>query len=874
LVLVGVIALVASARPIGHVEAHELVTPPDDPARELALLTRALDRTARVLYVTAHPDDEDSALLTRLVRGEGVEVLLQSLTRGDGGQNEIGTELFHAIGSLRSRELQSAARYTGVTQLFARPFEFGYSFSVEETFEKWGREAVLRDVVRVVRGFRPDVILTMIDEGEGGGQHHQASAILAAEAYQVAADERWPELGEPHATARLYRQVWSDEPDWSRGLDAPCEMDVGEFDPVLGATYVAVGNTARAQHKCQGMARGYDPFPGRTSRWEWRLARNEEPHPVSHVLDGLAEPLVEGEDGGVTAFGRSLREHADAVRRACSVEEPEAAVPALAALWRFLASSSFEGDPTAMRRLGTLRARTARALALAAGVHLTVRGEGRYVAAGDTDARATATVLNAGPHPVDVTLSVRPQALRWPGEETDPGHDVGAGSTVEFGAIAPGDRASMAVSLPPAPATIPWPMPAFGGDVPPEREVDVLDPDWVGFEAWATIAVAGVSVALPPVPVVAQEVDATLPTVREAEVHAVPDPSVRPAEPTVARPVYAGAPDTVPVTFLVSSLAGGPVTVTITPPAGWLAEPAQQDVETRGGGEEVPVTAHLSRLTGEAAPREGIRGSAIASVAYAGGPGPASTAGYRRIEYPHIRPATITEDAEVEVVEFPCTPPTEVRVGFVVGTGDRMVEALIALGIEADLLGPRDLLEGDLGAYDTIVTGVRAYQVRDDLAAATDRLRTWMEAGGTLVVQYNKYELNGGEEISPFTPYPARVGNRRVTVEGSPVTLVSPDHPLFTRPNRITAVDFDRWVQERGLYFLEPADDRYVDLLILEDPWPYNAGEKGGALVVASVGEGAWVYLGIGLFRQLPAAVPGAYRILSNLLQLGGDPSP
>jgi len=855
--------------------AQELIAPPDDPARELALLSRSLDRTARVLYVTAHPDDEDSALLARLVRGEGVEVMLLCLTRGDGGQNEIGTELFHAIGVLRSRELQSAARYTGVTQRYARPFEFGYSFSVEETFEKWGREAVLRDVVRTVRGFRPDVILTMLHEGPGGGQHHQASAILAADAYEVAATDRWPELGEPHATARLFRQVWSRSEDWTDGIAAPCEVNVGAFDPVLGATYVAVGNTARAQHKCQGMARLYEPFPGRTSRWEWRFGRDVDPFAAQHPLERFVEPLVETDDGAITDFGRGLRERARAVRAALAIERPGEAVTPLLDLWSFLEEEGGRvgDDPAARLRIGTLRERTARAIALAAGVHVDVRAGSRYVPAGRDAEPATATVLHTGwgRDPVDVSLRVRPQELRWPGEAR---MTVALAPDAELRDIARGSRVSAAVPLPATGPTIPWPMPAYGGDLPRERELDVLDPDWVGYEAWPTLTIDGTAIPLPPVPVVTQEVDAGFPRVFEAEVHAVPDPSVRPETTPVARPVYDGAPHDVPVTFLVSSLRGGTVTVTATPPDGWRAEPPQRDVDTSPGGGETPVVFRLARLTREAAPPDGLRVTATASASYAGDPSPASTRGYRRVEYPHIRPGTLLEPAEIEVVEFACTPPTDVRVGFVSGTGDRMLEALDAIGIDADVLDATTLLEGDLDVYDAIVTGVRAYKVRDDLAAATDRLRGWMERGGTLIVQYNKYELNAGEDRSPYTPYPARVGNRRVTVEESPVVVNVPDHPVFLEPNPIDDVDFEGWVQERGLYFLDVADDRYVDLLTLEDPWPYNAGEKGGSLVVAPVGEGEWVYVGIGLFRQLPAAVPGAYRILANLLGLATDATP
>jgi hypothetical protein len=213
------------------------------------------------------------------------------------------------------------------------------------------------------------------------------------------------------------------------------------------------------------------------------------------------------------------------------------------------------------------------------------------------------------------------------------------------------------------------------------------------------------------------------------------------------------------------------------------------------------------------------------------------------------------------------------HVGYVMGVGDQIPEAIRALGIPVTLLGPDDLAFGDLSRYSTIVTGVRAYKDRTDLRAHQKRLIRYVEKGGHLVVMYNKFELNvpalstpDGEKTSPFTPFPARVSSNRVTVEEAPVRMLRPDHPLLSQPNRITARDFEGWVQERGLYFLDALDPRYVELLSSEDPWPNNAGEKRGLLVTAQVGAGSWTYVGVGLFRQLPEGVPGAYRLLANLI--------
>ena len=240
------------------------------------------------------------------------------------------------------------------------------------------------------------------------------------------------------------------------------------------------------------------------------------------------------------------------------------------------------------------------------------------------------------------------------------------------------------------------------------------------------------------------------------------------------------------------------------------------------------------------------------------------------IDYPHLRRAWLEECSLARVVPLRATLPRTTRIGYVRGSGDRVGDALAQVGLDVRFLDAEDLLEGDLDRFDVIVTGVRAYKVRPDLREAWPRLLEWMRAGGRMVVQYNKTgEMNGGargEGPSPFLPYPGRVGTGRVTVEESPVKLLEPDHPLLTTPNRLEPGDFDGWVQERGLYFLDPADSRYRDLLELADPFPFNAGAKRGALVTAPVGRGSWTYVGLALFRQIPAGVPGAWRLLLNLI--------
>lgn len=848
--------------------------PPEDPARELALLMRGLDRTARVLYVTAHPDDEDAGLLARLHYGEGVETMLLTVTRGEGGQNEIGTELFSALGVLRSRELEAAARYTGASQAFTRAFEFGYSFSVEETFEKWDHDAILRDIVRVVRSFRPDVILTLPHVGDGGGQHHQATARLAAESFARAAGDEWPALGPPHRTRRLFRVLWRDD----EHVENHCNMELGVYDPVLGASYAEMGLASRAAHKCQGMASLFDPFPSRRSRWEWRLASDEEPHAVTHLLDELPEPLLE-DANGETAFGRELRARVGEARAAYAIDGGDALSGALLEVYDVVSRAlEAAADADARVRLETLRARTARAVLLSSGVRLTARANARDVARGDT-LLVTVEARNTGGKPagVDPTLVGRGTAacrvIRLDRRDAVGGTGRLAmterGPTLRLESGASGSAHYALIVGEEAEPTIAMPVPRHGADVDDETARRWLHPAWRAVELSAVLDVSGRRVVLPRIPISCQELDAAFPSVVYSDPHIVPDPSVRFAREVVPLPEREGVKRRAGLDLLVSSLHGGPVRVVLDAPSGWVVEEGREGavVETGTGGTEVPL--HLTlRAPADAEPvtvrarawREGLEEPRV------------SSRGVRRVTYPHIRPGALLVDASVEVTPFVCRVPSGVRLGYVEGAGDEVAVALEALGLAPVPLTTEDLLEGDLGRFDTIVTGVRAYKVREDLAAAQDRMMAWVRAGGALIVQYNKLELNAGAAESPYAPYPgARVGHRRVTVEESPVVVNVPEHPVFNLPNRIGPDDWAGWVQERGLYFLDVDDPHYTDLVTLEDPWPYNAGPKGGALVAAPVGEGVWVYVGLGLFRQLPAGVPGAFRLLANLVALGGD---
>lgn len=826
--------VVSGLRPAAHPDGRAAATRVGGDS--LARILRGLENPHRVLYVTAHPDDEDSALIAWMVHGLGAEVRLLTLTRGEGGQNEIGSELFDALGVLRSRELEAARSVDGASQRFSRAFEFGYSFSVEETFDKWHRESIVRDVVRQLREFQPHVLLTMGSEGDGGGQHHQASARIAAEAFELAATGLWPELGSAHETQRLFEQVGS--------TDMPantCAVDVGVRDPLLAASYAELGLRARALHKCQGMARLSAPFPSGTSRWKWVRASDSELRVVASPFAGLARGSTRAERDRLAALGPLV----DAARGAHRADRPDEALPALLAVWDFVEAPE---SVAAFRpvTLATLRARIGEAIGLALGVCTAARVARPWVHATER-VEVEASMLNSGPHGV---------ALR--GRLFGPG---GAHVAIPEGDVESTTTRRMVVALDLSafeiPSTLSPPLPRRANLAEDGR---FLEPGWCAFWCEWELAFDGRRIVLPACRVECERVSQRLPTAVLADVHVVPDPSIRLARTVI--PVLSGHP--LPIDLYLSSILGGTFDVGVDAPPGWQ-NPLPVRVDTGAGGLERRLRIVLEPAPAPTATRVGTQVGVWARPIDSAR---TSREGYRWIEYPHTRAAGLLERAEATVVVLSnCKTATTRRVGYVAGVGDEIPAALTDLGVSWEALDDDRLSVGDLDRFESIIVGVRAYKVRNALRAATPRLRAWMERGGRLIVQYQKFEFNDAQPSSPFAPYEgAKVTASRVTVEESPVIANVDGHPLLGFPNQLEDEDWQGWVQERGLYFLQVDDRRYTDLLALEDPWPYNAGRRGGALVHAKVGRGDWIYVGLGLFRQLPAGVPGAYRLLANLL--------
>ena len=873
--------------------AAALVAPPPAPAQieplafdrganGLALALRRIGVTGRVLYVTAHPDDENNAVLVRLSRGLGLHTALLTVTRGEGGQNAIGPELFQALGVLRTGELMALHRYDDVEQFFGRAYEFGYSFSVEETYEKWGREETLGDVVRVVRAFRPDVILTLPLEAKGGGMHHQAVARLARDAFRVAADPtRFPEQGlRPWQASKIYQGGTGGYPMKLPG--APVRVPTGVYDPLFGLTWQQVGSRERSLHRCQGVSPIMaDPGPAESVYY---LIDSEPraPGPEEDLLDGVdttlagLAALAPGSPSLVPALA-GLETRAKAARASFDARAPEASLPALASELEALralraglpaivtdAGSRGEVDD----RLGEEARDVQDALVLAQGVTFEARAEDGLVTPGQSF-EVTVSLWNEGRAPMSLDALSLAAPTGWTvaaGEEGDAPPAVGPvppGGAVER-------RFSVTVAASARPSQPYWrrrPNQDRYDFTDPSDETLPWSPPALSAHVLCHLAGQETTLAFPalfryPGPFVGGE--------KQHVVQVVPGLSIRVSPEVTAVPLgESGRPLEVRAFVQQNEPGGGSAVVRLEAPAGWRVEPALAPVRFAYEGEEVATRF-------EAFPPPHLDPGTLRLRAVARRDGHEYRATVQEVAYDHIQRRQLLPPAETTVLALDVRTTPGIAVGYVMGSGDGIADAIRQLGVPLTLLTAEDLAFGDLSRFSTIVTGIRAYETRRDLRSSHPRLLRWVEGGGHLVVQYNRAAFNritpGGtaerspEETSPFTPYPAVVTPARISDETAPIRVLTPDHPLLTSPNRIGEEDWAGWVQERAIQLLEPRDPRYVDLLAATDPFPLNPGEKRGLLVDAAVGKGTWTYVGLVLFREVPAGVPGGWRLLANLV--------
>ena len=793
----------------------------------LATTLRQLGSNKRVLMIGAHPDDEDTQLLVLLSRGLGAQAAYLSLTRGEGGQNLIGPELGPELGVVRTEELLSARELDGARQFFTRAYDFGYSKTVDETFRFWPRDSILKDVLDVIRRFRPQIIIAVFSGTPADGHgHHQVSAILARQAFDLLRDS----VGGPQ---KFYRSTRGDP------SATTLTLPVGILDPIIGQSYFQIAMASRSRHRSQDMGQLQRAGPATSG-----VALLATKTPSGAGSNGGETSMFTGVDTTIHVSGYAAL--IDSARAALNPWRPSAALPYLLRASRLLGSAS----PDSVQR-GLLD----RAIAMADGVTIDGTADDGIVVPSER-LQVEVAVWNAGDSAVRVDSIAVAAPSGWGIERLELGAP----------AVAPGAlvtrRYVLTVATNPEraqPYFLRRPLTNRGG----LYDWSAAPPDVRGlpFEPPPVTARVRLTIGGEPVTLMREvvyryrdqaigEIRRPIFVTRDVEVAIAPDELLWPIDGGALAPRH--------FLITVTNRARGAATArtTVTTPTGWPTISPQslaftREDETKTVVFNVSPPAADSLKPGTYDVRAGGSGSGWLEI----------------IDYPHIRPRALTKPSVAQIRAARLALPALSHVGYVRGAADRVPEALLAVGVPIELIGPDSLARGDLSQFDAIVIGSRAYETDPALVANNGRLLDYARNGGLVIVQYQQYPfVDGG-----FAPYPLTIArpHDRVTDENAAVTALDPAHPVFHYPNPIGPEDWRGWVQERGLYFAHTWDTTYVPVLETHDPGPPNPpAELKGGLLIAPLQRGMYVYTGLSFFRQLPAGVPGAYRLFINLLGL------
>jgi LmbE family N-acetylglucosaminyl deacetylase len=902
-----VVASEISAEPPGFLyQGVPSELPQDQGVAGLRLALLRLGTTARLMQAVAHPDDEDGGMLTLEARGRGVSTLLMTLNRGEGGQNKIGSNLSDVLGVLRALELLASDQYYGVQERFSRVADFGFSKTAEETLDKWGgHDVALADMVRVIRTFRPDVLVARFSGTERDGHgNHQVSSILAKEAFRAAADpKRFPEQIahglEPWQAKKFYignvcgfGATSCPDANWT------VRLNTGERNNELGMSYVQFSMEGLRHQLSQGAA-GWTVEPGDRFTF-YKLADSVLPSTAGadghekNFFDGIDTTLVglsarlRTEQSKIPRLKQELAEIAKKIAEATADgqgKDASAAATPLAAVVDGLVRVNTEVSNSGLSRsikldlMTRLKEKLEQAeSALSFALHVTLqadvaRGVGPFgVVPKEADAVTTVSpgqeflitvkLANGSGLPLlieSARLEV-PEGWSTTSERMRP---VIAKAGEDFGV-------TFRLRVPKNPV---YTRPYWHRDDPDRESVNQIDNDkyaTLPFPPPALRARVGYSVSgagsevskknwISAV-VVAPFLDAT-DKQRERPLAVVPAFSVMLEPATQAISTHNGSNSTVTVGVTSNMASAGPGTLKLELPDGWRSEPAEERVELASRGERKEFSFKVFPA--------GLQEGRATIRAVLESKGEKYSEGYTLVAREDLGSFYYYQPARQRVSIVDVQVPHDLKVGYVMGAGDDIPTVLKQVGLDVTLVPAEKLATEDLSRYATIVLGIRAYDTQKALVENNKKLLEFVSAGGTLVVQYNAGvgDFIGGH----FTPYPAQLSRARVSVEEAPVEILAPEDGIFHYPNTITPHDFDGWVQERGLYFMDQWDEHFKPLLACHDP---GEGQQKGGLLRAQYGKGTYIYTGYAFFRQLPAGVPGAVRLFVNLLSAKGSDHP
>jgi LmbE family N-acetylglucosaminyl deacetylase len=794
---------------------------------EIKLAVKKLNTLGSVLYVGAHPDDENTAFLSYCSSEKLLRTGYLSLTRGGGGQNLIGDEQGDLLGVIRTQELLQAREIDGAEQFFSRAVDFGYTKSPQETFKFWNKEELLSDVVWVIRKFKPDVIVTRFpNSGEGGHGQHTASAILALEAFELAGDSS-------AFTDQLeYVDVWSPKRiywnAWSRALqqmgldpDTIININLGSYNKLLGKSYTEISAVSRTMHKSQGFG---------DSGWRANYLNYFKYMGGANAEDNLFSGIditwkrINGSEKVGSLVNKLINEFND--------ENPAEIIPLLVEAYNQVNElpDEYWSQLKAREILNLIRA--------CAGIWIEAVTNERILTPG-SNFRVKAGVVNRSDLPFKL-------------EGIHITHQIADSSMDQI--LLKGDFAEVDKEI-----------------LLPE-EMDISQPYWLTNERnGAMYNIPDESLRGTPEnrsPLQAHfrlSINETKLVFNTPVLYRINDPT----RGEVYSPVVIAPPVTVNFEnnlYLFHSNQQRQLIVTLknfaenssgnlklNAPGNWSIEPSDVNFELNTKSEEMKFVFNITPPAAESQD-EVTAELLIGEKTYS----KSSTT----IKYDHIPLQTVFPAAKAKLVKLEIGERVVKKIGYINGSGDKIPHYLRELGFSVDILTDVDLSNGSLSEFDVIIAGIRAYNTIERMVFYQENILEYVNNGGTYIVQYNTL----GKLYAAPGPYELKISRDRVTEEDAPVKILNPEHPLMDFPNKIREEDFDGWIQERGLYFPNEWDDEYEALLEMND---FGESPKRGALLYAEYGSGVFIYTGLSFFRELPAGVPGAYRLFANLISAG-----
>jgi LmbE family N-acetylglucosaminyl deacetylase len=804
---------------LANFSMSSLAADPPSPSAAILQDLRSFRETASVLYVAAHPDDENTLLIAYLARGKNYRTAYLSVTRGDGGQNVLGPDFDEKLGVARTQELLSARRLDGGRQFFTRAIDFGFSKDYRETLNIWGKDNVLADVVRVIRTFRPDVVITRFSTVPGGTHgHHTASAVLALEAFKLAGDPKaYPDQLKTLAPWQPKRILMN-----GRG-DSQLHMEVSGVDPVSGLSFSDLAGQSRSMHKTQG----FDTFRGGGggARTESFTLLAGEPA-TNDILDGVDTTWARFPGGA------KVGELADGVITHFNETNPAASVPPLLKLHAQLAALK-STDPLVTEK----REQLDRIIQHCLGLEVATSIPQPEIVPGETlHLYSTASV--------HADIPVRWAATRYPSIKTAVKKAVD---------LRPGQPATHD-SEQTLPTDTPLTQPYWLREEGTPGLFHVGDASLIGrpenppvFPIEQVFEVGGQTLVIADQPMVTTTDSSGKDIMRKLDV--IPPVSVHFESPVALMAPRASHALEVTVSAARDNISG---TLRLDLPPGWTAAPLQQKFQLAKAGDKTPLDVTIT------APADStiVKIGASAEVA-----GKTYRSDREVIYYPHIPMQLLQPAAKLKAVSLDMQVRSK-NIGYIPGAGDDIPAALQEMGCTVVLLDENRLTPEKLKGLDAIVIGVRAFNVRPHLQEQMPALLDYVEKGGTVVAQYNRPD----NKLTKIAPYELHLSGDRVTDETATMTFLAPDHPVLNTPNKITQADFAGWVQERGTYFPDKWDEHFTPIFACNDP---GENPLKGSLLIAQYGKGYFAYTGIVFFRELPAGVPGAYRLFANLISLG-----